>query len=291
MDRAWFKEREEHESSEPGLEPMDNIICQTIDRFYLNFHNSNLDIRYRYANIGYHTVDVKLQIMFLTDKPERKHAHRKIYRGKSHQRPRPKAQDRFFCEITANAFRSTVGGDWNAVDWLGKEWRKLNYKHRKDYACPYMNQIMDGILLEAKEDLQTTYGSKFSSTKERLRVAERNISKTWINLFNTANVQYTYIEGTKFIPFVDEQMTQKILSDPKHPITVMLLYCYSIQSFIHPIVNSAFKKRNHRKVFTMGPFATSLLSILHNASENRVDIDKSRFQNITMFRGLGLTLD
>lgn len=41
----------------------------------------------------------------------------------------------------------------------------------------------------------------------------------------------------------------------------------------------------------MGPFATSLYSILQNASENRVDIDKTRFQNITLFRGCGLTLD
>ena len=70
-----------------------------------------------------------------------------------------------------------------------------------------MNQIMDGIMLEAKEDLFVTYGSKFSSTKESLRKAEKNICKTWMTLFNCANVQYTYIEGKKFIPFIDEQMT------------------------------------------------------------------------------------
>ena len=88
-------------------------------------------------------------------------------------------------------------------------------------------------------------------------------------------------------------MTQKILGDPKHPITVMLLYIFSIESFINPIINSAFKKRKYRKVFTLGPFSTSIFSILQNASENRVDIDKlsKKFQNITLFRGCGLTYD
>ena len=108
---------------------------------------------YRFANLGYFTVDVKTQIMFLTDKPERENEHRKVYRGKCHRRPRPKGQDRFSSEITANAYRCSLGGDWNSIDWLGKEWRKLNKKHLKLHGCPYMNQIMDGILLEAKEDL------------------------------------------------------------------------------------------------------------------------------------------
>ena len=162
---------------------------------------------YRYVCLGYFSVDIKLQIMFITVKPERKHAHRKIYRGKCYKRPRPKGQERFTSEITANIYRSSLGGDWNAVDWFGKEWKKLNKKHQKQFAQPYMNQIMDGIMLEAKEDLFVTYGSKFLSTKESLRQAEKNICKTWMTLFNCANVQYTYIEGTKFIPFVDEQMT------------------------------------------------------------------------------------
>ena len=68
----------------------------------------------------------------------------------------------------------------------------------------------------------------------------------------------------------------------------MLLYCYSIESFIYSVINAASRECDVAKAKTIGPYATALFKIISCASRNREDLAFSKFDNITLFRGSGL---
>jgi hypothetical protein len=96
---------------------------------------------------------------------------------------------------------------------------------------------LNGIILEAKEQLKLITGMQEMNYK--LIEAQENISKSWTDLFRTADVPYIDREGFKHVLDKDMQMNDKILADPNHPVTAMLLYCYSIETFIYPVINAA----------------------------------------------------
>ena len=53
-----------------ALKSFDDIECQTLERFYQKFIRSYEDPKYRYVNLGRHTVDVKGMRMFLSYDPD-----------------------------------------------------------------------------------------------------------------------------------------------------------------------------------------------------------------------------
>ena len=75
---------------------------------------------------------------------------------------------------------------------------------------------------------------------------------------------------------LDEERNQplsiKILQDPQHPVTELLLYCYSIRSQVFAAIESISKKKDAAKVATLGPYLTVLFWIASWAAENRQDI-------------------
>ena len=61
----------------------------TIERFYQNYVKSNgIDQAHRYAILGLWTVDLKKQIMFLSEEPDKVEQHRLVLRSNSHKRVR-----------------------------------------------------------------------------------------------------------------------------------------------------------------------------------------------------------
>lgn len=77
--------------------------------------------------------------------------------------------------------------------------------------------------------------------------AQENICQTWEDMLNTADV-----------PDRNEQLTYKILRDPKHSVTKLLLYIYTIECFIYRTMNNASREADQTKIRTLGPYACAL---------------------------------
>jgi hypothetical protein len=113
-------------------------------------------MKYRYANIGLMTIDLKLNIMFQTNDPENIKFHGTVKRGFSHFRSRPKAFNVLKGKGIQDTVRSGLGCSPYDSNWLGQKWRSLNNKSNRDY--PTFNRILNGIILEAKDQIKLITG-------------------------------------------------------------------------------------------------------------------------------------
>ena len=76
---------------------------------------------------------------------------------------------------------------------------------------------------------------------------KQNIKKTWEDLFSLADLHDR-----------DKKLTDVELSDPKNPVTILILYIFQIQCFILPAINRATQIKDLTKVKTLGPFDYAL---------------------------------
>ncbi len=53
-------------------------------------------------------------------------------------------------------------------------------------------------------------------------------------------------------------LTEKILSNPNHNITKLILYIYSMESFVFTEMNSVTRNKDTSKIDIYGPFASAL---------------------------------
>ena len=65
--------------------------------------------------------------------------------------------------------------------------------------------------------------------------------------------------------------TTKILSDPNHEFVNLMLYIYSMETFIFGEMNWASRNKDLKKIPFYGPYASALGYILHSASSRRMD--------------------
>jgi len=66
-------------------------------------------------------------------------------------------------------------------------------------------------------------------------------------------------------------LTTKILSNPNHEFVKLMLYIYSMQTFIFKEMNRASRNKDQTKIPYYGPFASALGYIIHSASSKRKD--------------------
>ena len=66
---------------------------------------------------------------------------------------------------------------------------------------------------------------------------------------------------------IDEEVDQTTLSDPSDPITSVLIYMYSMDTFIPIELNKASRMKDLTKVETLGPFAAVLNHIVIGANK------------------------
>jgi len=66
-------------------------------------------------------------------------------------------------------------------------------------------------------------------------------------------------------------LTTKILSDPNHEFVNLMLYIYSMETFIFGEMNWASRNKDLKKIPFYGPYASALGYILHSASSRRMD--------------------
>lgn len=57
-------------------------------------------------------------------------------------------------------------------------------------------------------------------------------------------------------------ISMDVLKDPKHPVNIIILYIYSLDTFIYATLNYALKHGDETKIPSMGPFAYVLERIL-----------------------------
>ena len=105
-----------------------------------------------------------------------------------------------------------------------------------------------GIIEELQVYLKLQ-NSKYN--KQYLNALIKNMHFCWKKLFTT--VLYTDFSIL---------ITSKEASDPDSKIVQLLLYIYSMQTFIVRELNMATRKKHYDKIGTFGPFALTLSRIL-----------------------------
>ena len=71
---------------------------------------------------------------------------------------------------------------------------------------------------------------------------------------------------------LDAPIDKAILSDPTNPLVILILYIYSMESFIFPVINQASRTGDKSKIKNLGPYTLCLSEIIHSAAEERKDI-------------------
>ena len=66
-----------------------------------------------------------------------------------------------------------------------------------------------------------------------------------------------------------------ILSNPKHKITCLFLYIYSMETFLVYTLNTATREKDSHKIYTLGPFASALRYIIERAEKDRYNDPES----------------
>ena len=68
---------------------------------------------------------------------------------------------------------------------------------------------------------------------------------------------------------IDKPLTEKILSDPNNNVTKLILYLYSMESFIYSDLNKACRNKEKQKIKFYGAFSAALSFIIDNANKNK----------------------
>ena len=87
---------------------------------------------------------------------------------------------------------------------------------------------------------------------------------------------------------LDKPLTVKILSDPSHKIVQLILYIYSMESFIYQDLNRATRDKDKSRIKFYGAFAAALSFILYSATKNRADLKVPKVMNL--YRGIKLSV-
>jgi len=60
----------------------------------------------------------------------------------------------------------------------------------------------------------------------------------------------------------DTHLTEDILSDPKHPVPLMFLNMYSMETFLYKSLNDASRYGKRDKIDSLGPYAQCMNTIV-----------------------------
>jgi hypothetical protein len=111
----------------------------------------------------------------------------------------------------------------------------------------------------------------------------KNICKTWIEKI-FAKVK------------VDDRDAPLNFDDiilPDNPVNQLILYIYTLETFLFGELNNASRNADETKIDTLGPYARILSQILLNSSSKRTDLDLSlmkKFENgVDLYRGTSHT--
>lgn len=185
-----------------------------------------------------------------------KNNQRKIKKGLSHIRLRPKSSGKFKGIITAFTENSR---DYTSENW---EWIGNKYHKKNKGQMPSAFEIQEGLIKETEVQVNA---SKIPMSNDELDEVEQNFEDIVVDLFKLAKKKKQFYEP----------LTKEILSNSEEPIVQLLIYLFAMESFIPYVLNKASRDRDYQKIKTMGPYAAALGVIIGWAQEPRSKEDES----------------
>lgn len=70
------------------------------------------------------------------------------------------------------------------------------------------------------------------------------------------------VSGIYQMDEIDQEIERERLSDPDDPLTIALIYMYSMETFIQSEINRATRNQDIIAVESLGPFAAALNQIV-----------------------------
>ena len=94
-----------------------------------------------------------------------------------------------------------------------------------------------------------------------------------------------------YIPNRSSPIDWELLNNPEFPLVILIIYIYTMETFIYFEINKGLRTKDTTKASTLGPFAKILGYILaFDANKNRKDIIPfGKFNQIDLFRGSALS--
>ena len=135
-------------------------------------------------------------------------------------------------------------------------------------------------MTEARKKLIETFGCPDGCAE--LEAAIKNICAAWETFLNAKEIT---IDRDAPIDVM------KILVDPAHPVTVVLLHLYSLETFLYRTLNHAARFGDLSKVHTLGPYSQALYLIVSVTGEYREDIKAEEMAGVDLYRGCNMTPD
>ena len=175
------------------------------------------------------------------------------------------------------------------------EWLSLNY--RKERAARLSKSRRRMILIMFQRDI--SYFPSLKEIRDELIMAQMDLikqeSRYWNNKTKFERLQDHYSYNWELLfklgslghP-IEKPLTQKILSDSTHEITKLILYLYSMESFIYPDLNKACRNKNPQAIKFYGAFSAALSFIIDNANKKNGRKNPKKHTKL-LFRGLKMT--
>lgn len=114
---------------------------------------------------------------------------------------------------------------------------------------------MAGIL---KAEQKQVFRQKRQKVNDRRNQAVEMRQQTWKAFFS--------VSGIYQLDYIDEEVDRETLCDPGHPLTVALVYMYSMETFLQTELNKASQNQDIMQVDSLGPFAACLNQIVIGAN-------------------------
>ena len=238
--------------------------------------------------------------------------HHDVVRGDSHKRIRPSVFGKKGCQ-RLNTLMTPKSLDIHLVQSFGQyNFFSILWLKKNKYVFPTFNEIMKGLIEEAKEQIRLTSGlqsaiarSVFSSMNasspmSKLLEGQKNISDSWLEIFNLIPFYQKKKERknifasfeTKIIQInKDEPIAENKYSNPNSAIVKFILYIFSMETFLKDEILRAQSIGEIQKSETLGPYTLVLNQIFAASPRNRKDIDVRKYSipGVDLYRAGSLT--
>lgn len=158
--------------------------------------------------------------------------------------------------------------------WLALEWSRQH-----GYTQPSKRMIINGILTEVKNH----FTEKIAQS-ENMEDEIRNIKDTMELHIHTWNLFFSLTELSK--GDLDAEIQSGMIGTRAFdPLTSIILYIYSMETFLPSLIDNASWMKDNKRVDTLGPFVLALHEIVYRANNKRHDVMRGQF---SVFRGMQL---
>ena len=163
------------------------------------------------------------------------------------------------------------------------KWNKQILEKEGKRRLPSFNEIVEGIILEAVSQLRKHSG--LARDSQELLQAQNNITKSWHEHF------FSQIE----LSDSDKPLERNELGNPDHPVTNLLLYMQTIESFLYINLNHSSISGDFSETDALGAYASAFGVIMSRTAKERKDIpelkNKIEKEGICLFRAASFTED